>query len=300
MERSLHSTIAHVFLLKHTTVWVRRLSATNHAWCYCVKENSKLSWSAYGRPRVRLSLSQARPIAGRAHQFLIRPSSIIRDDEARDDCFDSEPFFHRWRARSSDTMPTNRPFFANFFSAFRARTNPTFQAKSSSAYDAVTPGSLVASAHVSTTTATVTSSGTRTITTKSTGDASASSQPSQNKASSTSPLPFSSNTNSHRYAAPLSRSPGPSSPGGPHSHSHSHTNTNLSMSPPGASTPLTRGRQRRGSDSSNSSGGFIDALGPEKWYIGGRNAAGEETFYKLGLVTSSTGKRVRSLDRLSL
>jgi hypothetical protein len=72
------------------------------------------------------------------------------------------------------------------------------------------------------------------------------------------------------------------------------------MSPPGTSTPITRGRQRRGSDSSNSSGGFIDALGPEKWYIGGRNAAGEETFYKLGLVTSGTGRRVRSLDRLSL
>ncbi|OAL18861.1 hypothetical protein AYO22_10190 [Fonsecaea multimorphosa] len=34
-------------------------------------------------------------------------------------------------------MPTNRPFFANFFSAFRARTNPAFQAKSSSTYDAV-------------------------------------------------------------------------------------------------------------------------------------------------------------------
>lgn len=44
----------------------------------------------------------------------------------------------------------------------------------------------------------------------------------------------------------------------------------------------------------------MDALGPEKWYIGGRNATGDETFYKLGLVTGGTGKRVRSLDRLSL
>lgn len=44
----------------------------------------------------------------------------------------------------------------------------------------------------------------------------------------------------------------------------------------------------------------MDAIGPEKWYIGGRNAAGEETFYKLGLVTGGTGRRVRSLDRLSL
>ncbi|KAJ9609813.1 hypothetical protein H2200_006142 [Cladophialophora chaetospira] len=193
-------------------------------------------------------------------------------------------------------MPTNRPFFTNFFSAFRARTNPTFQAKSSSAYDAVSPGSLVAAAHVSTTTATVTSSGTRTITTKATTENTSSSQQPQSKPNAANPLPFSSNPNTHRYATPLSRSPGTTSPG-PHS---AHTNPNLSISPPGTSTPLTRGRQRRGSDSSNSSGGFIDALGPEKWYIGGRNAAGEETFYKLGLVTGGTGRRVRSLDRLSL
>jgi hypothetical protein len=44
----------------------------------------------------------------------------------------------------------------------------------------------------------------------------------------------------------------------------------------------------------------MDALGPEKWYIGGRTAGGEEKFYRLGLVTSSPGRRVRSLDRLSL
>ncbi|KIW66432.1 hypothetical protein PV04_05767 [Phialophora macrospora] len=193
-------------------------------------------------------------------------------------------------------MPTNRPFFANFFSAFRARTNPTFQAKSSPAYDAVSSASLVAAAHVSTTTATVTSSGARTITTKAPVETTTPSQQPQTKPNATNPLPFSSNPTSHRYATPLSRSPGTTSPT---SHS-AHANPNLSISPPGASTPMTRGRQRRGSDSSNSSGGFIDALGPEKWYIGGRNAAGEETFYKLGLVTGGTGRRVRSLDRLSL
>jgi hypothetical protein len=44
----------------------------------------------------------------------------------------------------------------------------------------------------------------------------------------------------------------------------------------------------------------MDALGPEKWYVGGRTATGEETFYRLGLVNGGTGKRVRSLDRLSL
>lgn len=47
----------------------------------------------------------------------------------------------------------------------------------------------------------------------------------------------------------------------------------------------------------------MDALGSEKWYVGGRAANGEETFYRLGLVgggASGQGKRVRSLDRLSL
>ncbi|EUC29511.1 hypothetical protein COCCADRAFT_40126 [Bipolaris zeicola 26-R-13] len=57
---------------------------------------------------------------------------------------------------------------------------------------------------------------------------------------------------------------------------------------PGASQ-----RSRRGSDSS--SDGFHEAMGAEKWYIGGRTATGEEKFYKLGMV-----KRHKSADRLSL
>ena len=44
----------------------------------------------------------------------------------------------------------------------------------------------------------------------------------------------------------------------------------------------------------------MDGLGSEKWYIGGRTAGGEETFYRLGLVSGGANKRVRSLDRLSL
>lgn len=199
-------------------------------------------------------------------------------------------------------MPTNRPFFATFFAAFRAHTNPTFQAKSSTT-SAVSPTSLTATAHISTTAnaSSAPSSNPRTITTKAT--ATDPSGQNSNNANITSPTrsttsPFSAAAaaaaaSSHRYTAPLSRSPGTSSPNGPHSH-------NVSMSPPGTSTPLTRGRQRRGSDSSNSSGGFMDALGPEKWYIGGRTATGEEKFYRLGLVTSTSGRRVRSLDRLSL
>jgi len=69
-----------------------------------------------------------------------------------------------------------------------------------------------------------------------------------------------------------------------------HSTSPLSRSP-GQGREIVR--SRRGSDSSSE--GFRDVLGAEKWYIGGRTAAGEERYFKLGVV-----KRVRSQDRLSL
>lgn len=57
--------------------------------------------------------------------------------------------------------------------------------------------------------------------------------------------------------------------------------------------PIAHSNRRRGSDSSSE--GFRDVLGADKWYIGGRTAAGEEKFFKLGVV-----RRHRSQDRLSL
>lgn len=189
-------------------------------------------------------------------------------------------------------MPTNRPFFANFLAAFRAHSNPTYKVSSSSQSPVTSPTSLAATAHVSTTAANATSSNPRSITTKA---ATSSSTPTSTTLTSpavnvTTSISAAASAH-HLHTQPLSRSPTASAPLGPH---------NMSMSPPGAPTPTSRGRQRRGSDSSNSSGGFMDALGPEKWYIGGRTAGGEEKFYRLGLVTSSSGRRVRSLDRLSL
>ncbi|KAF2962851.1 hypothetical protein GQX73_g10721 [Xylaria multiplex] len=67
------------------------------------------------------------------------------------------------------------------------------------------------------------------------------------------------------------------------------------FSPLHSPRPISGGSpaHRRGSDSSSE--GFRDVLGADKWYIGGRTAAGEEKFFKLGVV-----KRVRSQDRLSL
>jgi len=192
-------------------------------------------------------------------------------------------------------MPTQRPsFFANFFSAFRARSTPgPFQAKSSTTTGAISPAAITASAQFSTTSATAPSSAVpRNISPKpNTNGPSGSSQTTQAqpmKPTSTSPF----------ATTAISSSPGTTFYRRPPSPSPSH---NLAKSP-GHTTPtqMSRGRQRRDSGSSNSSGGFIEAMGSEKWYVGGRNAAGEERFYQLGLVTANSGKRVRSLDRLSL
>ncbi|ROV95287.1 hypothetical protein VPNG_08947 [Cytospora leucostoma] len=57
--------------------------------------------------------------------------------------------------------------------------------------------------------------------------------------------------------------------------------------------PIPQHPRRRGSDSSSE--GFREVLGADKMYIGGRTAAGEEKYFKLGMV-----RRVRSGDRLSL
>ncbi|KAG5987534.1 hypothetical protein E4U54_004950 [Claviceps lovelessii] len=56
--------------------------------------------------------------------------------------------------------------------------------------------------------------------------------------------------------------------------------------------------RRRGSDSSSE--GFRDAIGADKWYIGGRTAGGEERFFKLGVVRRVRSNDGLSLDRLSL
>jgi len=128
---------------------------------------------------------------------------------------------------------------------------------------------------------------------------------------STSPLSASSQPNKHTSPGSTSYSSSSSSSAAA-SHSQSSTTTTTSSrttaggsvmsqlplhSPrpiPGAGgSSSSRPGHRRGSDSSSE--GFRDVLGADKWYIGGRTAAGEEKFFKLGVV-----KRVRSQDRLSL
>jgi len=158
-----------------------------------------------------------------------------------------------------NTMPTQRPFFANFLAAFRAHSAIQQQSK----------GPTPSTSHASHTTSGASSSATaatnsspshpRSIATKASGaTTTALNQLHSPRATSTSPL---------------SRSPGQSSPG--------YMQRSESAN------------RRRGSDSSSE--GFRDVLGAEKWYIGGRTAAGEERFFKLGVV-----RRERSIDRLSL
>ena len=76
----------------------------------------------------------------------------------------------------------------------------------------------------------------------------------------------------------------------------------MSRSPgsPLGSASAFGGRTRRGSDSSSEGGGFKEALGGEKWFIGGRTAGGEERFYRLGMVRRERSGDRASLDRMSL
>lgn len=165
------------------------------------------------------------------------------------------------RTTPADDMTTNRPFFGGFLAAFRAQPAlqkaATSQAASVASYS---PSSTSPQAQNRDT-----SSATRTITTKTRS-------PSPGATSATVQA-----TNhfqpTRQHAAPYHRSTSP---------------TAKAFPIPGASQ-----RGRRGSDSSSE--GFHEAMGAEKWYIGGRTATGEERFYKLGMV-----KRHGSADRLSL
>jgi len=157
-------------------------------------------------------------------------------------------------------MTTNRPFFSNFLAAFRAQS--AFQ-------KAASPSAAAAYSHTPTTTSHTTnhpaSTTSRTITTKAGASTSGSTTAAVQATAQFQPT--------RQHTAPYHRSTSP---------------TTKAFPIPGASR-----RDRRGSDSSNE--GFHEVMGADKWYIGGRTAAGEEKFYKLGMV-----KRHRSVDRLSL
>jgi hypothetical protein len=159
----------------------------------------------------------------------------------------------------NSNMTTNRPFFSNFLAAFRAQ----------SAFQKAASPSAAAYSHTPTTTSHTTShpvaTTARTITTKAGASTSGSTTAVVQATAQFQPT--------RQHTAPYHRSTSP---------------TTKAFPIPGASR-----RDRRGSDSSSE--GFHEVMGADKWYIGGRTAAGEEKFYKLGMV-----KRHRSVDRLSL
>lgn len=168
---------------------------------------------------------------------------------------------------SSASMSTNRPFFANILAAFRAHS-AIQQASSASASTASTASAQVAHAATASTvgrSTTITPSSARSIVTKA-------GQTSGSTAAAVQAASHIHQSARQQSTSPLSRSPG---------------------SPRGNHFGTSSAAQRR--DSSSSTEGFRDALGTEKWYIGGRNAAGEERFYRLGMA-----RRHRSIDRLSL
>lgn len=183
-------------------------------------------------------------------------------------------------------MPTQRPFFSNFLTIFRAHSLPKAQPSIS------TSGVVAAS--------------TQTIWTSS-----ASAQKQQPLPSETGTMPQLINPKANAYntstAAVQDRQVHASL--SPLQHNVS-PQTHLPRSPssqglpiygppnkpqPNYPTAVESRRTRRGSDSSASSGGFREARsGGEKWFVGGRTASGEEKFYKLSMV-----KRDRSSDRIS-
>jgi len=166
-------------------------------------------------------------------------------------------------------MTTQRPFFGNFLAAFRAHSAMQ-KGTASTQPSAVSTSAQPSRTYTTTSTANASSSATQTSNARSTNKTSQTASPSAAATAASTAGQFQP-TRQHS-TSPYSRSPAsPASPG--------FTNRTSS--------------KRRGSDSSTE--GFRDVLGDKKWYVGGQTAAGEDRFYKLGVV-----KRVRSIDRLSL
>ena len=193
-------------------------------------------------------------------------------------------------------MPTtNRPFFYNFLAAFRAhsalKASPT-----------TSPGPASATAALNTQAATPSNTPSSTLTQSISSTSNSSSTP-PTSPTSTAPRAIS-GSNPHKTPASLVSAFSPPA----HNHTHQHTshhhhtrhpsNNPMSRSPAAGGTLGNYGH-RRSSDSS-SDGSFRDALGGEKWFIGGRTAQGEERFYKLGMVRRDRSGDRSSLDRMSL
>ena len=196
-------------------------------------------------------------------------------------------------------MSSNRPFFSNFLAAFRAHSAALPKSTSSISTSA-------SAAAAAATAQTVWSSPSSTGAALSTSPSNAASASAPRAIHSKSGAHHTQQNNAagqsnaiHSALSPLQHNVSPLTHGPRSPPPQGVTNGGLPVyGPPNKPqqsypTPQEARRNRRGSDSS-SDGGYRDVLGGEKWYIGGRTAAGEEKFYKLSMV-----RRDRSADRLS-
>lgn len=177
-------------------------------------------------------------------------------------------------------MPTQRPFFSNFLAAFRAHSALKASATTASASTSTNAASI--STHAS--------------------HLSSSSPSAQVTASTARQISTATKTAPGTTLASASAAAAVTAAFSPPRHTTTSNGLPTARSPtaPLASQQGTFGdRRRRGSDSS-SEGGFRDALGGEKWFIGGRTAAGEERFYRLGMVRRERSGDRASCDRMSL
>ncbi|KAF2145879.1 uncharacterized protein K452DRAFT_102617, partial [Aplosporella prunicola CBS 121167] len=210
------------------------------------------------------------------------------------------------------TMPTTtnqRPFFSNFLAAFRAQSafqkaaSPPSSAQQQPSYATAAAGGAASPPSSSSSSSSASASPYDTDTSSApAGPRNIHSKPHHSSATAHF-QPTTTTRPHHATAAAYAKSPG--SPAHTSHATHSAANNNSYASPASPASPpfpIPHAKQRRGSDSS-SDGGFRERVSsaagpgaaPEKWYIGGRTATGEERFYKLGMV-----KRARSIDRLSL
>jgi hypothetical protein len=164
-------------------------------------------------------------------------------------------------------MPTQRPFFlSTFLAAFRQQTPSSLPSASQQPPKHTTQPSASPSYNTNS------SSAPRTIST-----ATRSPSPGAQHVSTSNPRP---NGGGVMNQLPL-HSP------------RAHAGIPIPSAQAQAAAAAAAAGRRRGSDSSSE--GFREVMGADKWYIGGRTAAGEEKFFRLGVV-----RRVRSGDRLSL
>ncbi|OTA04335.1 ribosomal protein P2 [Trichoderma parareesei] len=169
-------------------------------------------------------------------------------------------------------MPSQRPFFlSSFFNSFRQQA-PSLTQQASKHSSQAASASAAAAAAASTTAAAAAAA----------ASASSSGASSAARAISTSAAAATTTTATTATTSPSSTNVAIHTPRGS----------------PGGAIPIPHGSRRRGSDSSSE--GFRDALGADKWYIGGRTAAGEEKFFKLGVIRRVRSNDGLSLDRLSL